>query len=179
MAAGILATLAQLSYVPEQYPRLRIALHRTAYSGNPPTQEQIQNGQVFCKAVSSLTHLQDAELKLALDMAEKMLEHWHLAYKKEGAFAHMLPASLQVLWSQAEPKMASCLLKRGAADKLREALEVAWLEQDAFIRTKEPTAVVKLLTELPGGRTEEKTYQALSEENTRFKHQKSGEGGCG
>ena len=40
---------------------------------------------------------------------------------------------------------------------------MAWLELDAFVRKKVPTAVVKLLTELQGGRTEEKDTKPSSE----------------
>ena len=67
-----LATLAKLASVPPQYPRVRNALFRLAYSGQAATPEQIRNGQVFTKTIASLNHLEDDKMKPVLEKAEQV-----------------------------------------------------------------------------------------------------------
>ena len=70
---------------------MRNALFRMAYMGTGPTAEQIRNGLVFQKTLTGLTHMSDAELHPVFEIAEHILQHWHIKYIDEWAFKHMRP----------------------------------------------------------------------------------------
>ena len=53
-----------------------------------------------------------------------------------------------MLWSQVEPKIVSCVLKKHGGQDASVSLAEAVREQDAFVRKKVPGAVVKLLPKL-------------------------------
>ena len=112
-----LATIAELAKVPLPLPRLRNALFRLAYWGQIPTNEQINNGQVFVKTITNLSHLTDSKMLPILETTEEILEHWHIRYKAEGAFGHLKPKDLHILWTQVEPQLVYCVLKSCADGK--------------------------------------------------------------
>ena len=127
-----LSTLAQLAHVPPRYPRLRNALFRLAYSGSGPTPEQIRNGLVFLKTLTGLTHLLDTELNPVIELAENILEHWHIKYTAEGAFKHLPVKQLNSLWAQVEPKLVSTIARKNTPELMREALLEAARNEDSF-----------------------------------------------
>ncbi len=141
-----LSNLARFAHVPPPgYPRLRNALFRLAYSGNGPTPEQIRNGLVFLKTLAGLTHLLDTELHPVIQLAENILEHWHIKYTAEGAFKHLPVKQLNSLWAQVEPKLVSTIARKNTPELMREALLEAARQEDSFLRRKIPRGIEKIL----------------------------------
>ena len=106
-----LSVLAQLAYVPPNFPRLRNALFRLAYTGKAPTAEQIRNGLVFLKTLNSLSHMKDQEFQSVFQIAEEVLHQWHVTYAELGAYSHMTQKIEAALWAQVDPRLVSCISK--------------------------------------------------------------------
>ena len=143
-----LSNLAQLAHVPPEHPRLRNALFRLAYSGKSPSAEQIRTGQIFLKTLTSLTHMSEPELQPVFEMAEKILQHWHITYADEGAFRHLSRSETCRLWAMVEPRLVACLCKNSKPKQMTEALLEAASQEDKFLRKKIPRSVEQLLPQL-------------------------------
>ena len=141
-----LATIAQLSNIPTNFPRSRNAFFRTAYSGKTPSAEKIKCGQVFMQAFVTLTHLQKQEWSAILRKTEFVLERWHIQYKMAGAFEHLGAKELHTLWAQVEPRlMAPCLRAAEDMNAVMQAVEEASKDEDDFVRRKVPLGVRRKL----------------------------------
>jgi hypothetical protein len=136
-----LTTLAQLAHVPPEYPRLRNALFRLAYSGKSPTPEQIRNNLVFQKTLPLLTHMSSPQFQPVFQMAEQVLQHWHIKYADKGAYKHLGAIDEAALWGQVEPRLAIVLCKRGQPEVMTQALRKAARDEDDFLRRKIPSNV--------------------------------------
>jgi len=83
------------------------------------------------------------ELLPVFEIAEQILQHWHVKYADAGAYEHLPPTHLNVLWSLVEPKLVSCISKRARPEAMKEALLEAASHMDNLVRWKIPKVVEK------------------------------------
>ena len=89
--------------------------------------------------------MKEPECQPALQVAEQVLEQWHIDYKSAGAFNHMDHKTVCALWAQVEPRIMAAIAKRAPADAMRKALITAVEAEEAFLRRKVPNDVLRLL----------------------------------